>query len=137
VTVSCKTIALEFLDHCFKGNMDAALAMLDPNSTWWVLGDPEKVKVAGTRDMNRIARFLKSVRHGFPDGMDVSFDGVTAEGERVAVEASATARMRDGRPYGNRYHFLLQIRDGRVIRVNEYLDTQYVYEVQKASALPP
>lgn len=132
-----KRIALNFLEHCFKGRMDEAMALLAPDATWWVLGDPDKVKVSGTRDMTRIARFLKNVLRGFPDGMEVSFEGVTAEGERVAVEAISNARMSDGKPYRNRYHFLVKVRDGKVFEMREYLDTQYVYEVQQASAPPP
>jgi uncharacterized protein len=135
-STTAKTTALSFLAHCFKGDMDAAMALLSSDATWWVLGNPDKIKVAGLRDMARIERFLKNIRRGFPAGMDVSFEGVTAEGERVAIEASATARMADGRPYANRYHFLVQVRDSRVIRVREYLDTQYIYEVQQASGAP-
>jgi ketosteroid isomerase-like protein len=80
--------------------------------------------------MPRIRRFLKNVRLGFPDGLRVEFTGVTAEGERVAVEAVSSARMSDGRPYENHYHFLVQVRDGRVVQVREYLDTQFVHELQ-------
>jgi ketosteroid isomerase-like protein len=136
-TETSRTIALSFLRHCFAGDMDAAKALLAPDATWWVLGDPEKVKVSGTRDMGKIERFLKNVRRGFPDGMAVTFEGVTAEGERVAVEAVSQATMADGNAYSNRYHFLVQVRDGRVLRMREYLDTHYCYEVQLASAPPP
>jgi ketosteroid isomerase-like protein len=136
-TESSRTIALTFLKACFAGDMDTAKSMLAPDATWWVLGDPEKVKVSGVRDMTKIERFLKNVRRGFPEGMAVTFEGVTAEGERVAVEAVSQATMADGNAYSNRYHFLVQLRDGRVLRMREYLDTHYCYEVQLASAPPP
>ena len=132
-----KQLALTFLDHCFKGNMDAAMAMLAPDATWWVLGNPDKVKVSGTRDMTQIARFLKNVHRGFPEGLQAEILGVTAEGERVAVEASSTARMSNGEPYSNRYHFLVKVRGGRVAEMREYLDTHTAYEVQLASSPPP
>lgn len=131
-----KQLALTFLDHCFKGNMDEAIAMLAPDATWWVLGNPDKVKVSGTRDMTQIVRFLKNVRRGFPEGLQAEILGVTAEGERVAVEASSTARMSNGQPYSNRYHFLVKVRDRRVTEMREYLDTQIAYETQLASAPP-
>ena len=127
---SNRDIALSFLQKCFEGSMDAALAMMAEDATWWVLGNPEKVKLSGTRDMPRIRRYLKNVRLGFPDGLRVEFTGVTAEGDRVALEAVSSARMGDGRPYENHYHFLVQVRDGRVVQVREYLDTQSVYELQ-------
>ena len=132
-----RQIALTFLDHCFMGRMEEAKALLAPDATWWVLGNPDKVKVAGTRDMARIERFLKNVRRGFPEGLVATIEGVTAEGERVAIEASSSGRTSEGLDYNNRYHFLVQVREGRVIHMREYLDTQYVYEVQQASAPPP
>ena len=82
--------------------------------------------------MTRVRRFLKGIRVGFPEGLRVEFTGVTAEGERVAVEAVSSARLADGRPYANRYHFLVQVRDGKVRQMREYLDTQYVYELEQS-----
>lgn len=134
---SNRDIALRFLAHCFRGEMESALQMLAEDATWWVPGNAEKIKVCGWRDLPRIRRLLDNVRRGWPEGMEVRFEGVTAEGERVAVEAESRARMADGRDYQNRYHYLLIVRSGRVAQVREYMDTQYVYEVQQASAPLP
>ena len=49
---------------------------------------------------------------------------VTAEDDRVAVQAQGHAESIDGTPYNNQYHFLLQLRDGQVWRMYEYMDTQ-------------
>ena len=125
--------ALTFLQHCFAGHMEAALALLAEDATWWVMGDPEKIKLTGTRDMARIKRYLAFVSRAYPNGIEVEFTGVTAEGERVAVEAVSSATMGDGRPYGNSYHFLVQVRNERVVGVREYLDTQYVHEMEQSS----
>ena len=128
-----REIALAFVQHCFDGSTDAALSLLADDATWWVAGDPGKLGLSGTRDLERIRRYLGFVSRAFPDGIRVEFTGVTAEGERVAVEAVSSSRMGDGRPYGNRYHFLVEVRDERVAQVREYLDTQYVYEMEQAS----
>lgn len=106
--------------------------MLAPEATWWVLGDSEKIRVSGLRDGPRIERFLRKVRRGFPDGLTATIEGVTAEGERVAIEATSSAQLGGGGTYGNRYHFLVRVRDGRVIEMREYLDTHYAYEAQLA-----
>lgn len=131
-TQANKRIALQFLEHCFKCNVDEVLAMLAPDATWWVLGDSEKIRVSGLRDGRRIERFLRKVRRGFPDGLKATIEGVTAEGERVAVEVTSSAQLAGGSTYSNRYHFLVRVRDGRVIEMREYLDTHYAYEVQLA-----
>ncbi|MET0659542.1 MAG: nuclear transport factor 2 family protein [Steroidobacteraceae bacterium] len=132
-----KQLALTFLDHCFKGNMEAAVAMLAPGAIWWVLGDPQKVRVSGTRQLEQITKFLKNIKRGFPEGLQAEILGVTAEGERVAIEASSTARMSNGQSYSNRYHFLIKVRDGRVLEMREYLDTYLAYEAQLSAAPPP
>jgi ketosteroid isomerase-like protein len=51
---------------------------------------------------------------------------MTAEGERVAVEAESKAKLANGTLYHNRYHFLFVVRDGRIQAVKEYLDTLHV-----------
>jgi ketosteroid isomerase-like protein len=132
-----KELALTFLDHCFKGNMEQVMAMLAPDATWWVIGDPAKVKVAGTRTRAQIERFLKNVQRGFPEGLKYEILGVTAEGERVAVEATSTARMSNGADYANRYHFLIKVRDGRIAEMREYMDTYVAYEAQTSAGPPP
>lgn len=130
-----KTLAQRFLLHCFRGERAELLALLDPQVTWWTLGDPQQLRVAGTRDLARITRMFDKLQQLFPHGMDVSFEGVTAENDRVALEAVSLARMADGKPYSNRYHFLVQVRDGRVVQVREYFDTLYAHGIQQAS--PP
>ena len=131
-----RSVALAFLGHCFRCEVHEVLALLAQDATWWVLDNPERVKVSGLRDRPRIERFLKEVRAAFPRGLQATIEGVTAEGERVAVEASSHATLPGGREYRNRYHFLVRVREGQVIEMREYLDTQYAYEVQQASQLP-
>jgi len=55
--------------------------------------------------------------------------GVTAEGERVALEAESFAKMKNGKTYQNRYHFLCEVRGGKIQTVREYLDTMHANEV--------
>ena len=55
--------------------------------------------------------------------------GLTAEGDRVAVEAESYGEMATGKIYNNLYHFLLEVRDGKIHAVREYLDTMHAKEV--------
>lgn len=127
-------IAEQFLTLCFTGDIDAAMLLLAPDGSWWTLGDPQKISVAGERSAQDVGHFLKKVHRGFPNGMQVRFDGITAEADRVAIEATSQAQLPDGRTYTNRYHFLLEVRDGRVQRVREYVDTHYIHELQLQAA---
>jgi ketosteroid isomerase-like protein len=68
-----------------------------------------------------------SVDHGH---MQVTILGMTAEEDRVAVEASSTgiANPANGKRYGNFYHLLVRIKDGQVVLYKEYQDTLHVYD---------
>jgi ketosteroid isomerase-like protein len=127
-------VAVAFLGHCFAGRMEAAIDLLAPDASWWVSGDAAKVRVSGLKDRARIERMLSNLRKSFPDGMQGSIDAVTAEGERVAIEARATARTPDGLVYSNRYHFLVRVQVGRVVEVREYMDTLGLFDFQQAAA---
>jgi len=39
------------------------------------------------------------------------------------------AEISNGKLYNNRYHFLIEIRDGKIQAVREYLDTMHANEV--------
>ena len=36
--------------------------------------------------------------------------------------------MHNGKTYNNFYHISFELADGKIIRMNEYMDTQHVYD---------
>lgn len=126
-----RQVALEFIDRCFRCDAEGVLALLAPDATWWVLGQPQRLRVSGTRDRAAIERFVGKVARMFVGGMGYEIAGVTCEGERVAIEATSHARLADGRDYRNAYHFLVRVRHGRVVAMKEYLDTLYAFDIQE------
>lgn len=53
----------------------------------------------------------------FVGGVTVTFGDITAEDDRVAVEAQTQGTMPDGREYTNMYHYLFTFRYGKIWRV--------------------
>jgi ketosteroid isomerase-like protein len=49
---------------------------------------------------------------------------IVAEDDIVVVEARGENRTRDGRPYENTYCYVFQFRDGKVMALTEYADTE-------------
>ncbi len=47
---------------------------------------------------------------------------IWADGDDVAVLADAEGTMQDGRPYANRYVFILELQGGRLMKATEFLD---------------
>jgi uncharacterized protein len=118
-----KQLVRDFLGHYAAGRYEAALAMLAADAQWWLPGHREEFPAAGWADRATVQRRLASNLKLLPHGLEIIIGDMTAEDERVAVEAESKAILVNGRSYHNRYHFLFVIREGRIQIVKEYLDT--------------
>ena len=85
--------------------------------------------LSGTKTKAQFAELVGSLGKNIEGGLRVTPTGVTAEGDRVAVEAESYAKMKNGKTYQNKYHFLLVVRDGKIQQVKEYLDTMHANDV--------
>jgi ketosteroid isomerase-like protein len=54
---------------------------------------------------------------------------MTAEADRVAAEFAGQATLVNGEAYNNEYFFLFSIRDGKIYRMKEYMDSLMVERV--------
>ena len=72
---------------------------------------------------------LENILSAFPSGITFNITGITAEDERVAVEISGEAIHASGEKYNNQYHFLLRIKDGKILELKEYMDTQLAAKI--------
>jgi uncharacterized protein len=121
-----KKIVAKFFEDMSAGNGPAILGALADTATWWVAGS---FPLSGTKTKAQFAELVGSLGKNIDGGLRVTPTGLTAEGERVAVEAESYARMKNGKLYQNKYHFLLVIRDGKIQQVKEYLDTMHANDV--------
>lgn len=124
-----KKLALDFLNLAFANRVQAALELLSADASWWVLGDPQRLKVSGSKDRRQIERLLTGLTQAIPGGMQIVVHGITAEHDRVAVEVESEGVWHNGKRYHNHYHFLLKIGAGTILQVREYMDTLHVSEM--------
>jgi|SRR5882757_5352280 len=91
----------------------------------FVLVTAGKAKVSGTHDLADLIKVFDSFFKVIT-GRGIRFEilNLTAEEDRVSCEARGYAKLVNGADYNNEYHFLVTLRDGKVSRVVEYLDTQ-------------
>jgi ketosteroid isomerase-like protein len=134
-TAENKEVALNFLENLSTGKIDAALELIADDVDWWLAGKPEQFALAGSKDKRRFAEMLSLIEAGMPNGIRLTITGVTAEGDRVAVEMNADGVSATGKEYHNQYHDLLEVRDGQIHAGREYLDTAHAQEVIVESAL--
>lgn len=102
--------------------MAQAVALLEDDATYWIPGDWPN---AGTFTKAEIAAMVAGATDIFDGPLEILIHGITAEGERVAVEMESNGRFKDGRPYNNTYHWLFVVRDGAIRQIKEYTDTAY------------
>jgi len=85
--------------------------------------------ISGSYGKDKIKEYAGAVLQVFPQGIRFTIHAMTAEGERVAVEASSEGQHVSGVLYTNQYHFLFLYRDGKIVEFKEYMDTERVTDV--------
>lgn len=118
-----KAVVTRFWENFSDGKYEDALAMLSDDATWWVGGT---TALSGTYTKPEFAKLLEQVTPMAPDGIRVTPKQLTAEGDRVSVEAESYGEINNGRTYRNVYHFMMVVKDGKLAAVREYLDTEHV-----------
>lgn len=121
-----KALVRRFMEAFSQGDFKTALALLDDEATWWVAGT---MPISGTYTKEAFNALLSGVGESIDGAIALTPKAFTAEGDRVAVETESLAHTHNGRTYNNLYHFLFEIRGGKILRVKEYLDTMHTMAV--------
>ena len=112
-----RATALKLVATLGAGAPDVSL--LTPDAVVWAPGRGEFNAAAFVNTAGAFAGMFKA-----PSVITVH--GVTAEGDRVAIEAEGRAELKNGRIYANRYHYLFVFRGGKICQVKLYNDTKHV-----------
>jgi ketosteroid isomerase-like protein len=73
----------------------------------------------------------------FDGPMTITETGITAEGDRVAMEAKSDGLLVSGKRYSNIYHFLFVFApDGRLREVKEHMNTAHFTETLGPVMMP-
>jgi ketosteroid isomerase-like protein len=98
-------------------------SLLTEDAVWWAPG-------RGTFDNETFLKIAGSFAGMFKSPSKITVHGVTAEGDRVAIEAEGHAELTNGKVYRNLYHYLFVFRDGKICTVKLYNDTKHAAEIQ-------
>ena len=128
---SNKALVRDFFDALSRADVEAVRELYADDFRLWTAGT---LPFSGTSDKAQALEATRGILSAFPDGLHFSIQGMTAEGERVAVEAESEGVHSSGARYHNQYHFLVLVRDGRITALREYLDTEHAREVIAAGS---
>ena len=121
-----KRLAEEFFAALNRADSAAIAKLYADDGVLWTAG---ALPFSGRFTKAQAIQGMDQILSLFPEGLKFTITGMTAEGERVAIEAESHGRHVSGRMYHNQYHFLMIIRNGRVAEFKEYMDTMHANEV--------
>ncbi|BBX62539.1 hypothetical protein MSAS_17130 [Mycobacterium saskatchewanense] len=123
-----KDIALEWTRALLQGDGSAFRKLTHPDFVATLSGD---MRASGTRNIGEFVSFMDSLRREqfAPGEFTMAIGAVTAEAERVVIEAESRIPLRNGGLYNNHYIWSFRIRDHKVVRFTEVMDTLHVHTV--------
>ena len=120
-----KELVQEFFNLLSSGS-DKYLDFYNEESVIWTAGENA---IGGSRSKSEVVGFAKNVLDSFPEGITFNVVNLVAENDYVAAEVEGSAMHVSGKPYNNKYHFLLKIKDNEILELKEYMDTQLAAKV--------
>src|SRR5690606_6852190 len=112
--------AIEVLNAINIGDTEAFARLVDDECKWWVMGGDGAMTV----DKSTVMRLATIIHDGADSPFNFTYEDITAEDDRVLVEARGDMTMKTGAHYKNVYVFKMQFRNGKVIAAREFFDTK-------------
>lgn len=115
-----EALVRRFFDALSRGDVAEVDALYAEDFTLWTAGT---LPISGRRSRKEAMEGMALIFEAFPSGIRFTIDALTVAADRVAVEAHSDGLHASGRHYHNLYHFLVRIRDGKIVELKEYMDT--------------
>lgn len=130
-----RAVARQYLELIAAGDADGVAELFTDDGA--ILVQSNTLFPPEVRGREAIRGLMAGLPAIFPEtGLRIVIDQTTAEDDRVAVVAHSEAVHASGRPYPNRYHFLLYFRDGKITESHEYMDSLLLTDVFFDGARP-
>jgi len=122
---------LNFLETLSSGDLEKIRATFHDEAVWQVQVKGILGEGAHRGKKAIVDEFLAPVRGMFkPGDPKLNITSLASQGPLVLGEVEARGTFTDGRPYENLYVFVIEIKDGKVYRLREYMDSLYVAKLQ-------
>lgn len=120
-----KRVVQTFYDAANRGDTEGFMSQLADDVKWTNIGS---TKYSGTcvGKSELTTKLLMPLFGKLKNGIAAIIHNMVAEGDFVVVQLSGQAETKDGRPYNNTYCHIFTVRDGKIVDVMEYMDTELV-----------
>lgn len=112
-----KQLARDYLDAVTNGELPDSL-LTDDMTAWTTMG--------GDTDKAHYQHMVRVLGAVCAQPIKFTINALTAEDDRVAIEATSQATLISGEPYSNTYVFILRVRDGRIRAIAEHFNALIV-----------
>lgn len=112
-----KAVVRAFFDTLNSQGIYAAIQSLPDEATIW--------SVAGTWTKQQYLDRASKLGDILVRPMQIALGSITAEDDRVAVEANSSAKFKGDMEYANVYHFLFRVQHGKIVGFREHHNTKH------------
>jgi ketosteroid isomerase-like protein len=124
-----KKAAIELFARFTASDIAGVMATMTDDATWLIPGKPDASPAAGLYTKEKISGLFHTMLGRLKSGLKMTVKSAIAEGDKVALEVESYGELKNGNIYDQRYHFLIEFREGKICLVREYLDTQHAHAV--------
>ena len=120
-------LVVQFFATLSSGDLEGIRDMLHEDATWTpqVSGVPGAGTHRGKKGI--VDEFLAPVRGLFKPGEPkTTIHTMVSNGKLVMLESVGKGPLADGRIYDNRYAWAVEVKDGKVFAIREYMDSLYI-----------
>ncbi len=125
-----EAVVRRFFEALNTGDLEKIRPNVHPEATWTPMG--KTIPGAGVHKGRKgiVDEFLGPIRGLFVDGDPKNeINTLFSKGGMVLAETHGTGTFRNGKTYDNRYCWVVEVRDGMVFAIREYMDTAYILTV--------
>ena len=118
-----KKVVLDYLRAQGRGDDDAIAALLADDVQW---RPPVSVPIGQPTGRETVMQTMAETGAKFFDlsTMKVEIKWIIAEGDKVVIRQSATAKATNGKDYENEYVWVYVVRDGQIAEIEEHVDSK-------------
>jgi ketosteroid isomerase-like protein len=128
-----KAIVSRFINLVTATRVDEAFDLLAPDFIWQTYGD---LPFSGRHGKKVVRTFFNGLLDAFDKPSQWIVDTMIGEGDTVAVEAHTVGDTRSGFKYRNFYHMACVLRNGLIVEIREYMDTQHAEALVRSMQQP-
>jgi len=126
-TTENEQLVIDFFETLSSGDLEKLRPLFHKDATWQAMA--RDIPGAGKHEGRDhiVDEFLAPIRGMFePGDPKIEIQTIISKGPLVATETLGLGRLKNGKEYNNKYCWMIEIKDGKIFYLREYMDSHYV-----------